>query len=56
MNFIYRLAFEDLFNHRIQQLLFNFPLDRRTSNGTPFWSGGKLFRMCMYMWYATTTH
>eukprot|EP01031_Cornospumella_fuschlensis_P030743 gene30743-37145_t len=36
-----RLTFDDLFNHRIQQLLFNFPLDRRTSNGTPFWSGAK---------------
>ena len=33
--------FEDLFSNRIKQLLHNFPLDRMTSNGTPFWSGAK---------------
>jgi ubiquitin-activating enzyme E1 len=33
--------FEELFSNRIKQLLFNFPLDRLTSSGTPFWSGAK---------------
>lgn len=36
-----RQTFEDLYHYRIQQLLFNFPLDRRTANGTLFWSGSK---------------
>eukprot|EP01039_Chlorochromonas_danica_P005873 gene5873-6468_t len=36
-----REAFEDLFSNRIKQLLHNFPLDRLTSSGTPFWSGAK---------------
>jgi ubiquitin-activating enzyme E1 len=36
-----RHAFEDLFSNRIKQLLHNFPLDRLTSTGTPFWSGSK---------------
>ena len=36
-----RKAFEELFSNRIKQLLFSFPLDRLTSNGTPFWSGAK---------------
>ncbi len=36
-----RQTFEELYHYRIQQLLFNFPLDRRTANGTLFWSGSK---------------
>jgi len=36
-----RLQFEDLFHNTIEQLLFNFPLDAVTSQGTPFWSGPK---------------
>ena len=36
-----RLRFEELFHNQIAQLLFNFPLDMVTSNGTPFWSGPK---------------
>jgi ubiquitin-activating enzyme E1 len=36
-----RKQFEDLFSNRIKQLLHNFPLDRLTSSGTPFWSGSK---------------
>jgi ubiquitin-activating enzyme E1 len=36
-----RLVFAELFEHRIQQLLFNFPLDATNSDGTPFWSGAK---------------
>jgi ubiquitin-activating enzyme E1 len=36
-----RHCFEDLFANRIKQLLHNFPLDRLTSSGTPFWSGSK---------------
>jgi ubiquitin-activating enzyme E1 len=35
------LCFEELFSNRIKQLLFNYPLDRVTDNGTPFWSGAK---------------
>jgi ubiquitin-activating enzyme E1 len=30
-----------MFNHKIQQLLHSFPLDRVTSSGTLFWSGAK---------------
>lgn len=36
-----RLKFEDLFNHQIQQLLHNLPLDKLTPEGTLFWSGAK---------------
>lgn len=36
-----RLRFEEIFHNQIAQLLFNFPLDMVTSNGTPFWSGPK---------------
>lgn len=36
-----RLKFEELFNNNIKQLLFNFPLDMKTSSGTPFWGGPK---------------
>lgn len=36
-----RLEFERKFNHDIQQLLYNFPKDAKTSNGAPFWSGPK---------------
>jgi ubiquitin-activating enzyme E1 len=36
-----RKQFEDLYANRIKQLLHNFPLDRITSSGTPFWSGSK---------------
>ncbi|SCU92951.1 LADA_0G00518g1_1 [Lachancea dasiensis] len=36
-----RLEFEKKFNHEIQQLLYNFPKDAKTSNGAPFWSGPK---------------
>lgn len=36
-----RLEFEKKFNHDIKQLLYNFPLDAKTSNGEPFWSGAK---------------
>jgi ubiquitin-activating enzyme E1 len=36
-----RLEFENKFNHDIQQLLYNFPKDAKTSNGAPFWSGPK---------------
>ncbi|EEH42011.1 hypothetical protein PAAG_03932 [Paracoccidioides lutzii Pb01] len=36
-----RNQFEANFNNAIQQLLYNFPKDSVTSNGTPFWSGPK---------------
>lgn len=32
-----RKCFEDLFANKIKQLLHNFPLDRLTAAGTPFW-------------------
>lgn len=35
------LKFQELFSSNIKQLLFNFPKDSITSNGTPFWSGPK---------------
>lgn len=36
-----RLKFEEYFNNNIQQLLYNFPKDAKTSSGAPFWSGPK---------------
>jgi len=36
-----RRRFEELFNNNIKQLLFNFPVDMKTSHGEPFWSGAK---------------
>ncbi|KAJ3125565.1 SPS-sensor component ptr3 [Nowakowskiella sp. JEL0407] len=36
-----RLKFEEFYNNTIQQLLFNFPKDAKTSSGAPFWSGPK---------------
>lgn len=36
-----RLEFETKFNHDVNQLLYNFPKDAKTSNGEPFWSGPK---------------
>lgn len=36
-----RMELETNYNHRIQQLLHNFPLDHVTTSGTPFWSGVK---------------
>lgn len=36
-----RAQFEIKFNHDIQQLLYNFPKDAKTSNGGNFWSGPK---------------
>lgn len=36
-----RLLFEEKFNNRIQQLLYNFPEGMETSTGARFWSGSK---------------
>lgn len=36
-----RLQLETNYNHKIQQLLHNFPLDQVTAAGTLFWSGPK---------------
>ena len=36
-----RHQFEKQFNNAIQQLLYNFPKDAKTSSGQPFWSGPK---------------
>ncbi len=36
-----RMQFEKHYNNAIQQLLFNFPKDAKTSSGQPFWSGPK---------------
>ncbi|KAG2386072.1 hypothetical protein C9374_003221 [Naegleria lovaniensis] len=36
-----RLKFDQLFNHKIQQLMYNFPIDHVTSSGTPFWGGAR---------------
>lgn len=36
-----RLRFEEKFNHEIRQLLYNFPVDAKTSAGAPFWLGPK---------------
>jgi len=36
-----RIRFEDLYVNKIKQLLYNFPEDKLTAAGTPFWSGAK---------------
>jgi ubiquitin-activating enzyme E1 len=36
-----RIQFEKQYNNAIQQLLYNFPKDSKTSSGQPFWSGPK---------------
>ncbi|KAF0978382.1 hypothetical protein FDP41_002897 [Naegleria fowleri] len=36
-----RLKFDQLFNHKVRQLLYNFPIDYVTSTGTPFWGGAR---------------
>ncbi|WPH04508.1 ubiquitin-activating enzyme e1 1 [Acrodontium crateriforme] len=36
-----RMQFEKQFNNAIQQLLYNFPRDSKTSSGQPFWSAPK---------------
>ena len=36
-----RRQFESHYNHKIQQLLYNFPKDSTTSSGAAFWSGPK---------------
>lgn len=36
-----RLHWQEQYDNQIQQLLFNFPPDRTTSSGAPFWSGPK---------------
>jgi ubiquitin-activating enzyme E1 len=35
------MQFEKQYNNAIQQLLYNFPKDSKTSSGQPFWSGPK---------------
>jgi hypothetical protein len=37
LNPLCRRMFEELLSNRIRQLLHNFPLDRLTATGTPFW-------------------
>ena len=36
-----RMQFEKQYNNAIQQLLYNFPSDAKTSSGVDFWSGPK---------------
>ncbi|KAL5110204.1 Ubiquitin-like modifier-activating enzyme 1 [Taenia crassiceps] len=36
-----RNLWQDLYSNSIRQLLFNFPLDYKTTTGAPFWSGTK---------------
>lgn len=36
-----RFLWEENYNNNIQQLLYNFPPDQKTSSGAPFWSGPK---------------
>ena len=35
--------FIDYFDHKIRQLIHNFPENATNENGTPFWSGSKRF-------------
>merc|ERR1719198_1930165 len=36
-----RLLFEEIFSNMIKQLLHNFPADKLTDEGLPYWSGNK---------------
>ena len=36
-----RTYWSENYHNNIQQLLFNFPSDQKTSSGAPFWSGPK---------------
>lgn len=38
---IARNHFEDIFHNQIASLLYSFPLDQKTEDGHPFWSGPK---------------
>jgi ubiquitin-activating enzyme E1 len=51
-----RLKFEEFFNNQIQQLLFNFPKDLRTEQGTLFWSGSKVVPTPIIFDINDTTH
>ena len=51
-----RHQFESHFNHRIQQLLYNFPRDSTTSSGAAFWSGAKRAPDALRFDAANATH
>jgi len=37
-----RIVFDDIYTNPIIQLLYNFPVDKLTDSGLPFWSGNKI--------------
>ncbi|KAI2071550.1 E1 ubiquitin-activating protein [Ophidiomyces ophidiicola] len=51
-----RHQFEKQYNNAIQQLLYNFPKDSKTSSGTPFWSGPKRAPTPLKFDGSSTTH
>ncbi len=51
-----RWQFESHYNHKIQQLLYNFPKDSTTSSGAPFWSGPKRAPDALKFDYNDPTH
>lgn len=51
-----RQEFEKQFNNAIQQLLYNFPKDAKTSSGQPFWSGPKRAPDALKFDYNNPTH
>jgi ubiquitin-activating enzyme E1 len=51
-----RLQFESQYNNAIQQLLYNFPKDAKTSSGADFWSGPKRAPTPLKFDYNNPTH
>lgn len=51
-----RTKFEKYFTNKILQLLYNFPLDMTTKEGTPFWSGAKRYVALAYLSKISSSH
>lgn len=51
-----RMQFEQQYNNAIQQLLYNFPKDAKTSSGADFWSGPKRAPTPLKFDYHNPTH
>jgi ubiquitin-activating enzyme E1 len=51
-----RMQFEQQYNNAIQQLLYNFPKDAKTSSGADFWSGPKRAPTALKFDYDNPTH
>lgn len=51
-----RMQFESQYNNAIEQLLYNFPKDAKTSSGADFWSGPKRAPTPLKFDYSNPTH